>query len=85
MAVYQDKENSNVYVIPVQMDDRTPEEIAWDAAMQINALMDQIAAERVISPKGGNKGNDRQGDQGKDTMLHMKMTAGLWKLSIRME
>lgn len=67
MAIYQNKENSNIYVLPAQMDGRTPEETAWDAALQINALMDKIAEERGISPKGWNKGNDQQGDQEKDT------------------
>lgn len=64
MAVYQDKENSNIYVLPLHMEGRTPEEIAWDAAMQINGLVDKIAAERGISPKGENKENDRQNTAG---------------------
>lgn len=34
--------NENIYVLKVDMEDRTVEEIAKDAAMQVSALFDKL-------------------------------------------
>ena len=39
-------ENKNIHVIEVNMEDRSPEDIARDAALQIAAIFDHLVAEQ---------------------------------------
>lgn len=43
---YQSKDNSNMFVVSVDMDNRPAEDIARDAAMQIIGLFDALVAEQ---------------------------------------
>lgn len=43
---YQNKDNPNMFVVGVDMDNRPVEDIARDAAMQIIGLFDALAAEQ---------------------------------------
>ena len=46
MAVRKPEGNDNIYVIGVDMEKRSPEEIARDAALQINALFEKLVKEQ---------------------------------------
>ena len=46
MTVKKANSENEIYVIGVDMDNRSPEEIAKDAALQIVELFDKIAQER---------------------------------------
>ena len=46
MAVTKPEGSENVYVIGVDMENRSPEEIARDAALQINALFEKLVKEQ---------------------------------------
>ena len=42
MAVKSLDESNRLFAVEVDMENRSPEEIAWDAVMQINALFDRL-------------------------------------------
>ena len=44
-------ENTNIHVIKVDMENRPPEDIARDAALQIAALLDHLVAEQENKDK----------------------------------
>ena len=44
-------ENTNIHVIKVDMENRPPEDIARDAALQIAALFDHLVAEQENKDK----------------------------------
>lgn len=46
MAGWKPEGSDNLFVIDVDMDNRSPEDIARDAVMQINSLFDQLIKER---------------------------------------
>ena len=46
MAVWKPEGTDNIFVIGVDMDKRSPEDIAKDAVMQINDLFDRLIKER---------------------------------------
>ena len=46
MTIKKVNDDSQIYVVGVNMDNRSPEEIAKDAALQIVELFDRIAEER---------------------------------------
>lgn len=45
---YQSKDNPNMFVVGVDMDNRPAEDIARDAAMQIAGLFDALVAEQEV-------------------------------------
>lgn len=46
MAVRKPEGSDNIFVVDVDMENRSPEDIARDAAMQINALFDRLVKEQ---------------------------------------
>ena len=46
MAVRSLDESNRLFAVEVDMENRSPEEIARDAVMQINALFDRLIKER---------------------------------------
>ena len=46
MAVRSLDESNRLFAVEVDMENRSPEEIAWDAVMQINALFDRLIKEQ---------------------------------------
>ena len=46
MAIYKVNGETQLYVVGVEMDNRSPEEISRDAALQIIALFDKLAVEK---------------------------------------
>ena len=46
MAVKSLDESNRLFAVEVDMENRSPEEIAWDAVMQINALFDRLIKEQ---------------------------------------
>ena len=46
MAVRKPEGSDNIFVIDVDMENRSPEDIARDAALQINALFDRLIKEK---------------------------------------
>ena len=46
MAVRKPEGTDNLFVVDVDMENRSPEDIARDAAMQINALFDRLVKEQ---------------------------------------
>ena len=47
MAVRNLDDSNRVYAVEVDMENRTPEEIAKDAALQIGALFDRLIKEQL--------------------------------------
>ena len=46
MAVKSLDESNRLFAVEVDMENRSPEEIAWDAVMQISALFDRLIKEQ---------------------------------------
>lgn len=46
MAVRKPQGTDNIYVLDVDMEDRSPEDIARNAVLQINALFDKLIKEQ---------------------------------------
>ena len=46
MAIYKVNGENKLYVVGVEMDNRSPEEISRDAALQIIALFDKLVEEK---------------------------------------
>ena len=46
MAVWKPEGSDNLFVIDVDMENRSPEDIARDAVMQINGLFDRLIKEQ---------------------------------------
>ena len=46
MAIYKVNGETKLYVVGVEMENRSPEEISRDAALQIIALFDKLAVEK---------------------------------------
>ena len=59
MAIYKVNEDTQLYVVGVEMDNRSPEEISRDAALQIIALFDKLVVEKNGRKRNGKK--DRNG------------------------
>lgn len=51
----------NIFVLPIDMDNRSVEDIAREAALRINDVCDQVAKQRGIDIK---KDSEKQGENG---------------------
>ena len=60
MAVKSLDESNRLFAVEVDMENRTPEEIAKDAALQINALFDRLIKEQQEKDDQNSEGSGKE-------------------------
>ena len=60
MAVRSLDESNRLFAVEVDMENRTPEEIAKDAALQINALFDRLIKEQQEKDDQNSEGSGKE-------------------------
>ena len=60
MAVRNLDDSNRVFAVEVDMENRTPEEIAKDAALQINALFDRLIKEQQEKDDQNSEGSGKE-------------------------
>ena len=60
MAVKSLDESNRLFAVEVDMENRSPEEIARDAVMQINALFDRLIKEQQEKDDQNSEGSEKE-------------------------
>lgn len=60
MAVRSLDESNRLFAVEVEMENRSPEEIARDAVMQINALFDRLIKEQQEKDDQNSEGSGKE-------------------------